>query len=100
MIECKAVMKIATISSKGQITLPRSLLRELNIRPKQKVFIQRENGAFLITPIKKSITEELAGSLTKYIHPSKLGVPFEEVRRKTQELAAKELAEKWKNQTK
>ena len=85
-------MKIATISSKGQITLPRSLLRELDIKPKQKVFVQGTNGSLVIKPMKKSIAEELAGSLTKYVHTSKLGKSWEEIIEETKKKVAKKLA--------
>lgn len=89
-------MKIATISSKGQITLPRSLLRDLNIVPKSKVLIKRSNGFLVIQPIKKSIVEQTAGSLAKYIPPDKRGVSFAKIREITQKLAAEELVKRAK----
>jgi AbrB family looped-hinge helix DNA binding protein len=87
-------MKIATISSKNQITLPASLLASLGIGPKTKVLISKKSDEITIKPIATSLTDELGGSLSKYANPSKLGVPFEEVRQRTQELVAKELATK------
>lgn len=41
---------------------------------------------------KNSVVDELAGSLTKYTKPSKLGKPFSEVRRITQKKVARKLA--------
>lgn len=87
-------MKIATVSSKGQITLPRSLLRDVNITLKSKVLIKRSNGFIVIQPIKKSVVEETAGSLAKYIPKEKRGVPFAKIREITQKLAAEELVKK------
>ncbi len=87
-------MKIATISSKGQITLPRSLMRELDVKPKQKVFIQRTKDAIVVKPMSQSVVDELAGSLTKYVDPSKLGKSWkavmEETKKKTADRLAKE----------
>lgn len=88
-------MKIATISSKGQITLPRSLMQELDITTKSKVLIERSNGTLVIQPIRKSIVEQTAGSLAKYIPKEKRGVPFNKIREITQRLAAEELMKKY-----
>lgn len=85
-------MKIATISSKGQITLPRSFMRELQMQPRQKVFIEKDNDRIKIRPIPSSIAEKLAGSLKKHIHPSKLGVPWEVVMQETKKRVAEKLA--------
>ena len=87
-------MNIVTISSKRQITLPKHLLLNLNIRPKEKVLIERHKDGVLVRPLKTSITKQLAGSLRKYIHPSKLGVPFDVIMEETIKKVAKELAQK------
>lgn len=87
-------MNIATISSQRQITLPRRLLLELKLQPKQKVLIERHKKGVLVRPLKTSIAQELAGSLTKYIHPSKLGVSFDVIMEETHKKVARELAKK------
>lgn len=87
-------MNIATISSQRQITLPKRLLLELKLKPKQKVLIERHKKGVLVRPVRTSVTQELAGSLTKYIHPSKLGIPFDVIMEETQKKVAIELAKK------
>ena len=39
-------MEVATISSKGQITIPVSVRRKLKLKTGDKVVIQEENGRF------------------------------------------------------
>lgn len=39
-------MDVATISSKGQITIPKSIRKKLNLKSGDKVVIQEENGRF------------------------------------------------------
>lgn len=48
----------------------------------------------MLRPIKKSIAAQTAGSLTKFVDPKKLGVPFAEILAETKKIVAKELAEK------
>ena len=84
-------MNIVTISSKRQITIPKYLLLNLNLHPKEKVLIERHKDGVLVRPLKMSITKQLAGSLTKYIHPSKLGVPFDVIMEETIKKAEAEL---------
>ena len=87
-------MNIVTISSQRQITLPKHLLLNLNLRPKEKVSIEAHKDGVLLKPLKTSIAKQLAGSLRKYIHPSKLGVPFDVIMEETIKKVAKELAQK------
>lgn len=87
-------MHIATISSKNQITLPAKLLAELQVKPKQKVLIENKKGILTVKPLKRSIVDEVAGSLTKYVDPKKLGRPWNEIMEETTKLAAKEIAKK------
>ena len=58
-------MKIATISSKNQITLPVSMLRSLSLKPKARVLIDMlqtdDESGIRIRQAPKSLTEELAG---------------------------------------
>lgn len=39
-------MDISTISSKGQITIPKAVRKKLNLKPGDKIVIQEENGRF------------------------------------------------------
>ena len=44
-------MSIATISEKGQITLPISLRRRLNLRPHDRVTIEGDEESIVIRPV-------------------------------------------------
>lgn len=87
-------MRIVTVSSKRQITLPAELLAHLDIEPRAKILIEEEKNSIRLRPIKKSVVDELAGSLTKYVHPSKLGVPLKVIMEETKKKVAKDLAMK------
>lgn len=87
-------MKIAKISSKGQITLPRSILIETRLMPYDKVLVEQRNNFIVLKPLKKSVVDEIAGSLNKYIHPSKLGKSFNEIKEETRKEVVKHLVKK------
>lgn len=84
-------MRIVTLSSKHQITIPKALLEQLQVAPRSKLLIRAEKDAIMVKPLRKSIVDELAGSLTKYVHPSKLGVPFNVIMEETKKIVAKKL---------
>lgn len=86
-------MRIASISSRRQISLSKDELEALGIPIYGKLLKKVEAGRLILTPIKTSIVDQVGGSLLKYIPRSKRGVPFEEIRRRTQEIVARELAE-------
>lgn len=73
-------MHIATISSQRQITLPKALLDAMSLSSKDRVIVSQTSKGILLQPVNTDIAA-LAGSLKQYVQPSKLGVPFEEVRR-------------------
>jgi len=85
-------MRIVTLSSKHQITIPRSLLRELQVSPRSKMLIKAEGDAIVVKPLKKSVVDEVAGSLAKYVSPSKRGVPFSKIMEITKNKVAAKLA--------
>lgn len=87
-------MRIVKISSKGQITLPSTILTSLNLHPKAKVLVEKGEGVVIVKPLPSSVAQELAGCLTTYVHPSKLGVPFAVVMEETKKKVAKHLATK------
>lgn len=88
-------MRIATISSKGQITIPKAFQNMMNVEYGSKVMLYPHKNILMIKPLKSSIVEQTAGSLKKYVDPKKLGIPFPKVRSETQRLAATELAKKY-----
>ena len=81
------------ISSKHQITLPVRLLEELNVAAGDRLEVTSDGRHVVLTPMRRSIVEQTAGSLRPYISPDKLGTRFEEVWEETQQLAAEALAE-------
>jgi AbrB family looped-hinge helix DNA binding protein len=44
-------MAVSTISTKGQITLPVRMRRELGLEPKARVSVAMEDGAIVIRPV-------------------------------------------------
>lgn len=88
-------MKIATISSKGQITIPKNIQRLLKITHGSKVMVYPKKNILMIKPLRNSLVEQTAGSLKRYADPKKLGIPFLKVREKTQKIVASELAKKY-----
>ena len=87
-------MKIATISSKGQITIPKDIQQSLHVTHGSKVVLYPERDILMIKPLKNSIVEQTAGSLAHLIPNEKKGIPFKQVRKETQKIAAQELASK------
>lgn len=87
-------MKIAKISSKGQITLPHSILADINVAPYDKVIVEQQSNSIVLKPLKKSVVDELAGSLNKYIHPSKFGKSFDEIMEETKKKVVNHLVKK------
>lgn len=86
-------MKIATISSKRQITLPKDILENLHVDRGSKVVLYPDRNILLIKPLKNSIVEQTAGSLAHLVPPEKRGVPWAKVMKETQKIVAKKLAE-------
>jgi bifunctional DNA-binding transcriptional regulator/antitoxin component of YhaV-PrlF toxin-antitoxin module len=85
-------MKIATVSSKGQITIPKDFLENiLHIGYGSKVLLSPDKDALRIQPLKRPIVEQTAGSLKKFVDPKLLGTPFAKAREETQRLAAADL---------
>lgn len=87
-------MKIVTISSKRQITLPAVMLSQLGVGPNSKLMIEERENNLTLKPIKTSVVDEVAGSLHKFVPPSKRGRLLEEIMRETKRIVAKKLATK------
>lgn len=85
-------MKIVSISSKNQITVPVSVLESLNLSGEQKLLIEAKNNLMILKPIPASIVESHAGSLTAKISAKKKNVPFSQVINQTRKIAAKKIA--------
>lgn len=89
-------MHIATISSKRQITIPKRMLDELDLKPKSKLLVTKHNGNLRLRPLRKSMVDELGGSLRKYVHPSLLGKSVEAIDREAKKLYVEYLSQKFK----
>ncbi|MBW4593961.1 MAG: type II toxin-antitoxin system PrlF family antitoxin [Brasilonema angustatum HA4187-MV1] len=69
-------MSIATITSKGQTTIPKEIREKLNLRPGDRInFIIEPDGKVYIQPVNIQV-EELSGILHK---PERKPVSFEEM---------------------
>ena len=85
-------MKYTLLSSKGQLTIHKSIQKNLGIAPRSKLALYQERNYLIIKPLTKSIVDETAGSLTNSVPKDKLGIPWEKVREETHRLAAEEIA--------
>ncbi len=88
-------MKLVTLSSKNQITLPKSLLQQLGVTSKSKLLIEAKGDSLVVKPVRQSIVDATAGSLTKYISPDKFGKSLEEIMEETRKLVVKDLVKKY-----
>ncbi|MFH1840704.1 MAG: AbrB/MazE/SpoVT family DNA-binding domain-containing protein [Candidatus Shapirobacteria bacterium] len=85
-------MKIVTLSSKQQITLPQEVLGLLAFEPGEKFLLEADREKIILSPMKKSVVSRVGGSLARYIPRAKRGVSFEQVMKETQKIAARKIA--------
>ena len=81
-------MRISSISSKGQITIPRNLQLLIGLRPNSKVMIYHDKDILMVKPMKTSVVDQTAGSLGTYIPSSKRGKDFNVIEREMKKKAA------------
>lgn len=86
------MLRLVTLSSKNQITLPSELIGYLKIEPRTQLLLESVKGEIRVKPLKPSIVGKTAGSLTKHVVKSKLGVPFAKIMTETKRIVTKELA--------
>jgi len=82
----------STITSKGQVTIPRAVRQRLGLKSGVKVDIYPTQDGFIGRPRRKSRILELLGDLKHLDH----GESFREIREKTHELAAREIVKSMK----
>jgi AbrB family looped-hinge helix DNA binding protein len=87
-------MLISTLSSKNQITIPKDILLSFGIKSKDQLLIEKDEEKIILRPIKSSIIDGLAGSLTKKISKKKLKKDFKEIERQTRKKTAYKLVKK------
>lgn len=85
-------MRIVTISSKQQITIPKELLLALGLKHQGKLMLEAQEEALIMRPLKTSIVEQTAGSLTNSVSPSKLGASFSAILKEAKKKTAAKLA--------
>ena len=54
-------MSIVTISSKGQLVIPKKIREALGIKPRQKVLLQLANNHVIIEPLPENPVEHFCG---------------------------------------
>ena len=85
-------MRVTNFSTKQQLTFSKQELDILGLKNRGQVIIQREKGMLLIKPVKNSIVDQTAGSLTKYVSGSLRGIPFQKILMETKKKTARKLA--------
>ena len=85
-------MKILTLSSKRQITIPKYILGDNILRPGDRLIIRKEHDGLLIKPLGTSVVRETAGSLGQYISSAKRGISLSKILRETKKKTSKKLA--------
>lgn len=85
-------MRVVTISSKQQITIPKELLLMLGLKPREKFILEAQEETLVMRPLKTSIVEQTAGSLTNNVSSSKLGASFSAILKEAKKKTAAKLA--------
>ena len=78
-------MSISTLTSKGQITVPKDVREVLHLRPSDKVLITIENDHAVLRPIHGNILD-IGGSIK--LPPGEKPIDFKKVREKTRKVVA------------
>jgi bifunctional DNA-binding transcriptional regulator/antitoxin component of YhaV-PrlF toxin-antitoxin module len=81
-----------TLSSKGQFTIPKPIRDHLKADAGRKFSVRIVGKSFIATPKHPSNIMSFAGWLRKKDD----GVPLSKIRKRSQELAAKEIVSRWK----
>lgn len=81
-----------TITSKGQLTIPKTVRDKLGLKPGIKVDIYSNDNSFIGRPHRKSKILDFAGDLALLDH----GQPLREIRNQTQIIAAQEISQRLK----
>jgi len=88
---------IAIISSKGQITLPASIRRSLNLHEGDKITIVKRHGSIEIKPdtYQQELNDLRARAKAHMQRNGTWGMSWEEVRKRADEAKLKEYQEKY-----
>ena len=80
----------ATVSSKGQITLPRFVREALGLKAGSTVMLELFDGQVRLKPVPAGTARRLAGSLKRYARPGSVQSVRTHVKRKVARAAASE----------
>ena len=87
--ECaRPATKVATVTSKGQITIPAAFRRMLGVRPGDRVGLSYEEGALRVTRTTSSITANFGA-----VEPLNRPEDWRQIRKEFEEGVAEEVAE-------
>lgn len=81
-----------TITSKGQLTIPKTIREKLGLKPGSRIDIYPTANGFIGKPKRKSRILDYLGDLASLDQEQ----PLKEIRQQAQELASKEIAKKLK----
>ncbi len=84
-------MKIVTLSSKNQVTIPKEALTYFGLTPNRKLLIEYKKRELILKPLTSSIVEETAGSLTNLVSKNKKNNSFKVILKETKRKTAKKL---------
>lgn len=85
-------MVTVKISSKNQITLPKSILKLLDLVSGDRLIVKHDLGEIRLRPLSTSIVEDVAGGI--YVSESKKNVSFEKALAATKKSVSRKLAQK------
>ncbi len=58
---------IASVTAKGQFTVPKAIRETVGIKPGDRVTLCVQDGAIVLKPLGRSIVAETAGSRAKHV---------------------------------
>ncbi len=82
-------MPISTLTSKGQMTIPKEVRKALNLRPSEKVIIVVEGNRAILQPLKGNLLD-IGGSVK--ITDREKPIEFKKVREEVKKRVAKKIA--------
>ncbi len=84
-------MPISTLSSKGQMTIPKEVRQALNLKPSEKMVIFVEGNQAIIKPLKGNLLD-IGGSIP--IPEKEKPISFKKVREEVRKRVTKGIVEK------
>jgi AbrB family looped-hinge helix DNA binding protein len=93
IVEVRRLEMATTVSSKGQVTIPKRIREGLGLKAGSQVDFILENGHAIIEPVERGGVQDLAGSLKQYARRLKGKTHrqvLEETRREVADAAARE----------